>query len=122
MSPDELRTAIERSRRFSHELAGHRFDLVLPTQFAIDCISAEQKHFPRMQRQMLATSLRGWQQVSVRDLKVDDADLPDEPLAFTPESVELLFNQRPDWESALMEALADRIAARRKALEEQAGN
>lgn len=120
MDADALRAAVERSRRFTHEVGACRFDLVLPTQFAIDCISAEHKFYPRMQRKLVSTALRGWGNVSTRELGA--ADIADEPLAFTADAAELLFNERPDIESALMDAIAARVQERRKALEEQQGN
>lgn len=121
MDTAQLRAAVEQARRFTHEAAGGRFVLVLPTQFAIDCIAAELKAFPRMQRKLVTAALRGWDGISTALLGTLEGVQP-EPLAYTEANVELLFDERPDIEAALMDAIGARVSARREALEAAQGN
>lgn len=115
-----LRAAAEKARRFTHELEGRTFELVLPTQFAIDCLGAEHKPFPRFQRRLVLEALRGWSGLRTTDLGAPE--LPDEPLPFSAETAELLLDERGDWEEKLCDAIAARSKARRETIEAARGN
>ncbi len=122
MDLEQLKAAAERARRFSHELGGRRFDLVTPSQFAVNLISEEKRTFTRVQRQVVLAALRGWSGVVAEDLRLPELELAAEPLPFSPEMAEVLLNERPDWEEALADAVSKRVEARRKQLEAAAGN
>lgn len=116
----QLRAATEKGRRFSHELDGCTFELVLPTQFAIECMGLEHKPFPRFQRRFVLESLRGWS--GVRTAHLAAPELPDEPLPYSAENAVLLLDERSDWEEKLCDELAARSKARREAIEAARGN
>lgn len=122
MDLQELTRAAERARRFSHELGGRTFDLVLPTQFAVDCIGQEARLvYARVMRGTVLAALRGWN-VRTTDLRLPPEEVADEPLAYSREAAELLFGERPDWEQALMDEIARRHAERSAQLEAAKGN
>jgi hypothetical protein len=121
MDANALRAAIEKSRRFSHEIDGRTFDLVLPTQFAIDCLASDFKAPTRFVRKLVLTALRGWSAVRTSDLKAG-ADIPDEPLPFDETNAEILFNERPDWQNKIADDIAARSAKRVADLEAARGN
>ena len=122
MEFDDIKAAAERSRRFVHEIDGRRFELITPTQFAVNLISEERRTFARVQRQLVLGALRGWTNVSTDDLRLPDLDLPREPLVYSAEMAEILLNERPDWEDALADVVSARVKERRERLEAASGN
>jgi len=118
----DIKAAIERPRRFSHEIDGRVFDLIVPTQFAADLALEEARTNTRIKRRVVSEALRGWMHLTLADLKVPDAALPAEPLVYSPEMVELLLDARPDIEWDLFAELGRRVGERRKYLEDQKGN
>jgi hypothetical protein len=122
MELDDIKAAAEKARRFAHEIDGRRFELVTPTQFAVNLISEERRTFARVQRHLVLAALRGWSNVTTDDLRLPDLDLPREPLVYSPEMAEILCNERPDWEDALADVISKRVEARRTRLEAAAGN
>ena len=122
MEVDAIKAAAERARRFAHEIDGRRFDLVTPTQFAVNLISEERRTFARVQRHVVLAALRGWSNVTTDDLRLAELEVPREPLVFSAEMAEILLNERPDWEDALADVVSQRVKERRERLEAASGN
>jgi hypothetical protein len=122
MEFNDIKAAAERSRRFTHEIDGRRFDLVTPTQFAVNLISEERRTFAKVQRQVVLAALRGWANVTTDDLRLPDLELPREPIVFSVEMAEILLNERPDWEDKLADVVSQRVKERRERLEAASGN
>ena len=118
----EIKAAVERTRRFTHEIDGRQFNLVTPTQFEADVIMEEAQIVARTKRRIVATALRGWMHLALTDLQVPDAALPGEPLVYSPEMAELLLDARSDWENELFTVIGARVQERRNFLEGQKGN
>lgn len=120
MQDAELKAAAERARRFTHEIDGRRFELVTPTQFAVQRIIEDARTPGRTQRAIVLGALRGWSNLSTSDLRV--AEINVEPLIYSADAAVLLLDERPDWEEALADVISGDVARRRKALEAAQGN
>lgn len=125
MSPDELRAAMEASRRFEAETAGAKFGILLPTDHA--CSVALQTHRgpdgeaigALYVRALLEQSLISWEGMLVRHVLPDG---PGDALPFNLENVALLIEHRPDICNELSVEIGRRLRERRKKLEGHAKN
>lgn len=119
METRELQAAVEKSRRFTHEVDGKTFDCVLPTQYAAQVIRGETKTATHFQRRLVLAALRDWSNVRASDVVPEAGS---SPLPYTEAAAELFFGERPDVEEGLADAIVDRMAARRKREDAALGN
>lgn len=118
----ELKAAAERARRFTHEIDGRRFELVTPTQFAVDVLTEDKRTLSRVSRAVLLAALRGWSNVTTDDLNLAAGEVTREPLVYSAEAAELLLDERPDWQIDLVEAVSIKVKERRERFEASQGN
>lgn len=119
METKELQAAVEKSRRFTHELEGKTFELVLPTQYAAAVIRSETASAAEFQRRLVLSALRDWSNVRAADVVPEAGS---SPLPYSAAPAGLLFDERPDWEEALADVIVERMAARRKREDAALGN
>lgn len=75
----------------------------------------------RFERALVLQSVVGWSGVTVGHV-LPDYTQPAEPFEFEPGAAELLFDAKPEWEGAVLQALMQRIAQRQAAEDTAAKN
>lgn len=105
------------ARQFSVEVAPATFTLTIPTHMESSIAYSKATiggKFDggaqlRFQRALILTAVSGWTGVLLRHVLNEG----DEPIDFEPGAVDLLMDAQPEWESALVSELLDKMAERK---------
>jgi|GEM_PF-2656744 len=127
MTLDDLKAAVESSRRFTHTVDGRTFTLRMPTSHEVKMAYARARTgtndhlaaFFQSQREIAERAVTGWTEVIETDLVPEGASAP---LAFDASLVPLLFDVHAEWQMAISDAIDKRIAEREKTQEAAAKN
>lgn len=130
MDLSTLQARARAARQFQHTLGEITYTLLIPEQHDI-LVAAQRTGALRadgdaaasllLNRAVLLDAVVGWTGARVGHILPDDAEAGT-PLAWEPDAVPLLLGARPKDALALSDALTERTAARRKALEVDSGN
>jgi hypothetical protein len=123
----DLKERLEKSRRFTVELDGRTFHLLLPDPFverrvlrSADLSLSEFGYYEQTTRDIVEVALVGWEGVTYADLLRGEDDQLE--LEFSPAIAKLLLNERLDILDALKARLAEERARRRESVEGDAKN
>jgi|SRR4029453_9374778 hypothetical protein len=117
MDISELKAKIAAARYKEVDINGSTYCLSIPHDHAWRC--EIERHIDKDMRVLQAAAFRnilqmaltGWRNVKTTDL---EADLPEEPLAFSPEARELLLDHRQDIADTLARAIGEFIMEQRE--------
>lgn len=127
MTLDDLKSAVESARRFTHTIDGRTFTLRTPTEHEIDlsyfrAVASGLEHGGasfEATREVSTKAVIGWTEVMTTDIL---PSLPSEPLVYSPDAALLLFDAKQEWFDSIKKAVRDRREESKAKTEEAAKN